>query len=87
MKKNSTILFALAFVMASCNNQPADTSSTSTDTAAAAVTDSAATGNKDGWITLFDGTSTKGWHSYGHNTVGDIWQIQDGALYADTTKK
>jgi len=87
MKKNSTILFAIAFVIASCNNQSADSSSTSTDSTTAAASDTAATENKDGWITLFDGTSTKGWHSYGQNSVAGIWQIQDGALYADTTKK
>ncbi len=87
MKKNSTILLALACIMASCNNQQAASSDSADSTKTAVVTDSSATANQDGWITLFDGTSTKGWHSYGHSSVGDIWQIQDGALYADTTKK
>jgi len=87
MIKNSTILLALACVITSCNNQSAESSAASTDSTAAVVSDSVATENKDGWITLFDGTSTKGWHSYGLNTVGPIWQVQDGALYADTTKK
>lgn len=88
MNKNSTILVALALAVASCNNQSADSSKgNESDSAVTTVTDTSATVNKDGWITLFDGTSTKGWHSYGHNSVGNIWQIQDGALYVDTTKK
>jgi len=87
MNKNSTILLALIFVIASCNNQPADSSSASADSTSATASDNAATESKDGWVMLFDGTSTKGWHSYGLNTVAPIWQVQDGALYADTTKK
>jgi hypothetical protein len=32
-----------------------------------------------GWVTLFDGTSTKGWY-----TIGDAnWRLQDGAVVAD----
>ena len=86
MKKNSMILFALAIIIASCNN-PQQASSSSADSTAVVASDSTKAESNDGWITLFDGTSTKGWHSYGHTTAGDIWQVQDGALYADTTKK
>jgi hypothetical protein len=41
----------------------------------------------DGWQILFDGTTTKGWHTYGKSTVGDAWKIADSALYVDTTVK
>lgn len=39
-----------------------------------------------GWITLFDGTSTKGWHDYGKTTAGPEWEIQDGTLHLNPTK-
>lgn len=43
---------------------------------------------KDGWVTLFDGTSMKGWHvsaKSGHsrttkNTSGGKWEVKDGAI-------
>jgi hypothetical protein len=34
-----------------------------------------------GWITLFDGTSTKGWHCYGKTAVNPEWEVKDGALH------
>ena len=40
-----------------------------------------------GWINLFDGKTTAGWHSYGKATAGDAWKVADGTLYLDTTKK
>ncbi len=42
---------------------------------------------KGGWILLFDGKSTKGWHNYGTTTVGERWKIEDGALYLDVSDK
>ena len=32
---------------------------------------------------LFDGKTTKGWHTYGKNTVGAVWKVNDGVLYLD----
>lgn len=42
---------------------------------------------KEGWKILFDGKTTNGWHSYGRPTVGQAWQVVDGALYFDTTQR
>ncbi len=42
---------------------------------------------KDGWVSLFDGTSTKGWHKYGTNTIGAAWKVVDGALHLDASEK
>jgi len=47
----------------------------------------AASSKQDGWQTLFDGKTTKGWHSYGKTTVGSAWKVTDGALYLDNTNK
>lgn len=36
---------------------------------------------QDGWISLHDGKTTKGWHSYGKSSAGEAWDVQDGALH------
>lgn len=36
-----------------------------------------------GWISLFDGQTTKGWHTYNKDHVGSAWKVQDGALVLD----
>jgi hypothetical protein len=41
----------------------------------------------DGWQLLFDGESTKGWHKYGGEPVGEAWKIADGTIYLDTSSK
>lgn len=41
----------------------------------------------DGWVSLFDGQSTSGWHSYGKPAAGSAWKVQDGAIYLDTSSK
>ena len=43
--------------------------------------------DKDGWQLLFDGKTTKGWHTYGKSTADDRWKIADGALYLDNSVK
>lgn len=42
--------------------------------------------NKKGWISLFDGKTTKGWHSYGKTTAGEAWKVEDGILHLDAGK-
>lgn len=39
-----------------------------------------------GWQSLFDGQTTKGWHSYGKTTAGQSWKVKDGVLFFDTTR-
>ena len=41
----------------------------------------------NGWKLLFDGKTTKGWHTYGGGPVGEAWKITDGILFLDTSKK
>jgi hypothetical protein len=52
-----------------------------------AATDSAAAPNtlteaqkKAGWILLFDGKDTKGWHTFRRHDVRPGWQVKDGTL-------
>ncbi|TCD02597.1 3-keto-disaccharide hydrolase [Pedobacter psychroterrae] len=41
---------------------------------------------KEGWKLLFDGKTTKGWHTYLKDTVGSKWQVVKGTLVFDETK-
>jgi hypothetical protein len=41
---------------------------------------------KEGWQLLFDGTSTKGWHMYGHPGNAAQWIVKDGAITPDKSK-
>ncbi len=38
---------------------------------------------KNGFIPLFDGKSTSGWHTYGKNFAGKGWQAENGVLHFD----
>ena len=42
---------------------------------------------RDGWQLLFDGSSTKGWHTYGASSVGYAWTVADGSLHFDGSLK
>ena len=39
----------------------------------------------DKWESLFDGKTTKGWHTYGKNKAGSMWKVEDGALHLDAS--
>ena len=41
---------------------------------------------KEGWRLLFDGKSTKGWHTYGRDTVGKQWTVKDGMFVFDPNR-
>ncbi|NLR61742.1 DUF1080 domain-containing protein [Chitinophaga polysaccharea] len=42
---------------------------------------------KQGWVLLFDGTSTKGWHTYGKTEASPAWGVTDGAIGLDQAAK
>jgi uncharacterized protein YaiE (UPF0345 family) len=42
---------------------------------------------KDGWQLLFDGKTTKGWHTFNKPQIGEAWKVANGAIYLDTTQK
>lgn len=75
MKQNFIAFIAWLF-LAACNNGEPGT----TEVGAEPHTDT-------GWVSLFDGSTTQGWHSYGKSTVGAAWKVADGILYLDTSNK
>ena len=86
MSKN-LILISFAAALFSCNNA-ADKDDNTTDTATAVVVPMFNELSTDsGWVSLFDGTSTNGWHSYGQPVAGKAWNVKEGVLYLDTTNK
>ena len=42
--------------------------------------------SENNWISLFDGKSLKGWHSYGEASAGKAWKVADGTLYLDAER-
>jgi hypothetical protein len=43
--------------------------------------------NAQKWISLFDGKTTKGWHSFGKTTVGEAWTVDKGVIVLDPAAK
>lgn len=41
----------------------------------------------EGWIPLFDGKSTNGWHRYGGGKIDSVWKAGDGMLWLDVEGK
>lgn len=39
------------------------------------------------WKPLFDGKTTAGWHTYGKQTIGKAWKVEDGVLRLDASSK
>ena len=39
------------------------------------------------WISLFDGKTKDGWHTFGKTTAGESWKVEDGALMFDPSIK
>jgi hypothetical protein len=42
---------------------------------------------KNGWISLFDGKTTKGWITYGKDNIGSCWKVENGVLHLDASEK
>jgi hypothetical protein len=41
---------------------------------------------QQGWVLLFDGKTTNGWHTYLRDTVGSKWHVRNGALVFDPSQ-
>jgi hypothetical protein len=41
---------------------------------------------QQGWVLLFDGATTNGWHTYLRDTAGSRWQVRNGALVYDPSQ-
>ncbi|MEO7984128.1 MAG: DUF1080 domain-containing protein [Bacteroidota bacterium] len=41
----------------------------------------------EGWQSIFDGKTTKGWHRYGGGAIDSVWKVKNGILQLDTAAK
>jgi len=72
MMKHFIIFLTLITFSWGCKKEKSATKETSEQTAQ----------NPDeGWVSLFDGKSFDGWHTYLKDTISDQWQIIDSAMY------
>jgi len=70
MYRSCLMLIAIVYLF-SCN-APGKTNEPNTLTASQ---------QKDGWQLLFDGRSTKGWHTFNTTTLGSAWSADSGTLH------
>lgn len=75
--KNIITILLLFFIFTSCENE------TKTSKESELKTEP----EKTEWISLFDGTSTKGWRAYNGKALPSQWVIKDSTLTFDTEKK
>jgi hypothetical protein len=80
MKQTFLILLSAA-VLSGCDSANKKNANTSADSSAVYSS------TNDGWVSLFDGKTTTGWHTYGKDSVGEAWKVEDGTLHLDASKK
>ncbi len=67
LKKPLSVILAIVLLTACGSGQPTDNEKQEES-------------EDDGWVSLFDGETTKGWHTYRKDTVSAAWVAQDGEL-------
>lgn len=77
--------FLLLIILSSVLSCKSD--SKSTKTATAPSQEKTVQTNEEGWIHLFDGSTTEGWRAYNGTALPAQWEIKDGALTFDTEKR
>jgi hypothetical protein len=70
----------LAVLLAACANEPKQDNQQNVKTQETKT-------DQGEWISLFDGKTTQGWHTYGKDSIGRAWKVKDGSLYLDTSNK
>ncbi|MGN6616411.1 MAG: 3-keto-disaccharide hydrolase [Ilyomonas sp.] len=43
--------------------------------------------NDTAWVSLFDGQTLQGWHTYGQTSPGSAWSVDSGAIHLDAFNK
>jgi hypothetical protein len=83
------LMMAAIGLFVSCNNEGEAVDASDTSTAEIPTVPVLLTPDEveDGWVSLFDGQTTKGWHKYGGAPVGSAWKVVDGVLYLDASQQ
>ena len=69
------------FILAACNQ------SENNNKAANDSTSSNISSTDSGWVSLFDGNSLKGWHTYGKQVPGSAWNIDSSSIHLQSGAK
>ena len=84
MKNKFLFPIASLCILTACNNAENKTDmANKPDTSISTTT----VAEDNGWISLFDGKTTTGWHAYGKSSATGRWKVADGAISIDTTLK
>ncbi len=73
-KKSFLLLLIATTILPACNSSDKISQNNLAETA------TADTSNED-WISLFDGKTFNGWHTYGMDSVGNAWKIEDSVIH------
>lgn len=79
---NNIYRFAVGALLFSACNAASDKAVTQENSA-----EQASPTSDEEWISLFDGETLNGWHTYGQDKPGNAWKVEDGALFLDTSNK
>ena len=41
----------------------------------------------EGWVSIFNGRNSSGWHRYGGGSIDSVWKVSDGMLWLDIPGK
>ena len=82
--KKIILTATIACSMAACQSGSDSKTETTADTTASLETKPVAT-TDSGWVSLFDGQSLKGWHSYGKPAPGAAWNVDNNAIHLDVS--
>ncbi len=76
LQKRTGLLYAIVFLlfMLSCDTSKDKSAET------ALTTETVVEIEKSDWISLFNGTTTKGWRGFNQETLPESWVIEDGLL-------
>ena len=79
----TTLLGVLALSIVSCQsgNSKAESNDSELDTTNTMVN------ANEGWVPLFDGKTTTGWHTYGKSVAGAAWEVDNGTLHLNIKDK
>ncbi len=82
--KSLVITAGIACSFLACNSSA--TTASDTDSSNTTTNNTSSSGDTT-WISLFDGNSLKGWHTYGKTEAGSAWNIDSNAIHLNTSSK
>lgn len=85
MKKFLILTAGICVGFLACNSSTDQ--SLGTDSSANTMVSNTATTKDTAWISLFDGQTLQGWHSYGKTSPGAAWDVDSGAIHLNASDK